>query len=81
LLPPRLGIEMFQPFPEPLYPFALTFVVVCFQLFSPILLQIQNKFSYTGANVLLPHLNSRDGFLERAVFRSGRFEHSPGEVL
>src|SRR5436305_7805137 len=40
--------------------------MVCFQLFSPILLQIQNKFNYTGANVLLPHLNSQDGFLERA---------------
>jgi hypothetical protein len=51
--------------------------MVCFLLIRSILLQIQNKFSYTGANVLLPHLESQDRFLERAAFRSGRFEHSP----
>jgi len=59
----------------------VTFVVACFQLVPSILLQIQNKFSYTGANVWLPQLKSQDGFLERAVFGSGRFEHSPGDVL
>jgi hypothetical protein len=55
--------------------------MVCFLLIRSILLQIQNKLSYTGANVLLPHLKSQDRFPERAAFRSGRFEYSPGDVL